>query len=379
MFLKKPLALAVCAFASSHSYALEPASFGSSGVSFTPTLNLSYLYDDNIRATQNALSSKVTTINPQLALNMDSAKSTFSALYSYSRRIYEEDSVDPLTDYSFSANSTYAFDVRNNLKVSTGLNKTENIANATQVGETDKMKNFNLGAVYVYGAPSATGNLEFGLSMDNIRAQDQINAALERDSGAANLLFSVRGAGTTRLLAEAQIVQHHYISAGYKDGANYTGRIGVRWEATAKTSGEVKIGYERKEFDDSAMDGSELVNWAAQITWQPRTYSTFTLSSSQRIDEGNYGASSVDVRENSLDWRHDWGNRIQSNVMAAYSSKEYSNGRNDDARNFSIRLDYQVRRWMDIGIGYIFSDQNSSDIDYDYDREQVFAGLSASF
>ncbi|MBO1926358.1 outer membrane beta-barrel protein [Thiomicrorhabdus sp. 6S2-11] len=373
MFSKKPLLISIAGLlASGPVFALQPASLGSSGESWTPTLGVSLVHDDNIRATSEGESALIKTVNPKLFMRMDTGKSMFDAQLSVTRRYYSADAIPSFTDYSFSSVSALMFDVRNRVDFGYNLSKTTSAAGATVIGNVDTFKNQNLFANYKYGAPSATGNIVAGINFNKYDALQAVNNRLNRESSTASLEFSVKGAGQSRVLAEVIAVKNDYVTADDKDSNNYIGRVGIRWDATAKTTGEVKVGYEEKQFDASGVDDSNLVNWKASIQWQPKTYSTFTLSTSQRIDEAStLDSNAIDSSDVSLGWAHDWGNKVSTNLNLSYFHKDYLDStRVDKARNASLQMTYEFRRWFDIALGYNFTKQDSTYADYDYDRNQ---------
>ncbi|CAN8140492.1 polysaccharide biosynthesis protein VpsM [uncultured Thiomicrorhabdus sp.] len=381
MFSNKPFFIPVLGvLASGNAFALQPASFGSSGEAFTPTLGVSLIHDDNVRATNAGESSFVKTVSPKLAMQMDTGKSLFNAQLSVDKRYYSGEDVPDLTDYAFTSGTSLTFDVRNRLDFGYNLSRTSNIAGATVVGNVDTFKSQDVYAKYYYGAPSATGNLVAGFNFNQYEALEAVNNELNRDSSTAELEFSVKGAGDSRVLAEVQAVKHDYLFADVKDSNNYIGRVGVRWEATAKTTGEIKLGYEKKVFDSSLNDDQSLFNWKASIQWQPRTYSTFTFSTSQRIDEGSaLGSTAIDASDVAVGWVHDWGGSISTNVSLSYANKDYLGiTRVDKSKDAMLQVTYGFRRWLDITLGYNYTKQDSTDINYDYDRNQYMLTFTMS-
>ncbi|BBP45256.1 hypothetical protein THMIRHAS_06290 [Thiosulfatimonas sediminis] len=375
MAIKKPLLIPVI-LVSQSAFALDPQSFGEAGVYLTPTLSVGVTQDDNIRATSAATSSSVVSVTPNFALSAEKGANKFNANYSLNHRIYSVGSVDDLTDHNLNLSSNLVFDVRNNLSLSANYAKTENIADARVAGQVDKFSDLGFNGLYVYGAPSATGNIEVGVGHLRKRADDVVNADLERDVNSASILFSLQATAKTRFIAELNTSLFEYVSAQEKNGQNYAALAGVRWDATAKTSGQIKAGYQKKVFDDLAAEDSSIFNWDVSVIWAPKTYSTFTLTSSQKIDEGNYGAASADTQTNMITWAHDWGNRINSNVSFSYLNQDYSNGRKDESDSFSVGLDYAFRRWLDFTARYTYGSKNSTEQISNYDRNQYYIGAT---
>lgn len=378
------LALAVSATSSSV-LALEAASIRlADGLEFTPTLKVSESYDDNFRAAENdEESSWITTIAPTFTLGAEGRKSAYQLSYTASSDIFHSSQKDNNTDHYLSADAGFEFDARNRLKLNAGYRDIEETASVDQNVENDMYNTKNVGGVYSFGAQTARAQVDVGANYEELRYTNSngLNADKERDTTALRSTFYYRVAPKTRALLEGRWTDYDYSNAaGRLRNSENTGLLaGVTWEATAKTTGTAKFGREKKDFDDSRIGEKSTGMWEVGATWEPRSYSRFSLNTRRGFDEGEDNASTIKTQTTSLRWEHDWAERLISNVSYTRSDREYQDiSREDKLDTFGIGLTYEMRRWLDIGIGYKYAENDSDAANESYERNIYALTLNAS-
>jgi len=361
------LATAIVVLYTGSSYALDPAAIDFEGVEVTPTLEVSGTYDDNYQAIKNGPDSWVTTIAPGVAITAYGDKTIYELKSGIKRDMYSASNAVDLTSYFVTGTGTFNFDVRNKLDINAGITRSESAANAFTAGTINSFKTTNVGANYTYGAPSATGNLEFGVNHLAYRSDNGINLDQERDSNAVSAAFLYKVTDKTKLVAELNGSTYDYVSNTALNSTNTSYLLGARWEATAKTTGHAKIGQETKDFS-SNIKNANLTRWEVSVDWNPLTYSTVTLTSNQKIDEGSYGASYTDTASNSIQWKHDWGRGYTSQVSFNNRKDDYQGIRRDTTNSIGAGITYSIRRWADVSLDYQRSDRTSTDNTQEYKR-----------
>lgn len=390
-FSQHLLAVAVASGLSASAWAIEPQSIQvTDGVIFTPTLKVSEAHDSNIRATRdNRKSSWVTTIAPSFQLNADGRKSGYQLKYTASRDLFHSSRKDDNTDHYFNADAGFRFNSRNKLDLGAGYKRITDTASSSSAGKNngiaDKYSSKNIGGTYTFGADSARMQIETALGYDELRYHGKsykINRNKERDATALRGTFYYRVAPKTRVLLEGRYTDYDYVSYGRRDAKNTALLTGVTWEATAKTSGFAKLGREKKKFDRSSFKGQpgykdkSMGMWEVGATWQPRTYSTVSLSTRRAFDEGDDGSSTIKSQGYNLGWKHYWVDRLYTNTDAGYSKKKYqyddARKRDDKLKTYGLSVTYEMRRWLDIGLGYS-RNKNTSDIRSEEYKRNIYA------
>lgn len=385
------IAAAVAATLSPAAWALDPAPlWQADGVAFTPTLKLGLSHDDNFRAVENnEQSSAITNIAPTLALGTDTGKTRLDLRYTANHEIFHSSRKDDNTDHLLGANAEFKFDVRNRLRFDANYRKIEETASADQKVENDKYNSTTLAAGYTYGADSATGQIRLGLSHDRLRYDNTtvsddgkvLNADKERDSTGLTGAFLYRVAPKTKALVEARVTQHEYVSKTELDSNNTALLVGAEWDATAFTTGSAKIGRERKDFDDASKDDASTGMWEVGITWAPLTYSSFSLNTRRGFDEGSDDADAIETQSWTLGWDHSWNDRLSSKLSYTRSDQDYdrpAKPRDDTLDSIGFGLTYKMRRWLDVGVGYKYSKNDSTQDGKSYKRNVLGLTLNAS-
>lgn len=381
------LAIAISGALCANAWALDPQSVKlGDGLTFTPTLQVSERYEDNFRAVnENEESSWVTSVTPTFLLSAEGRKSAYQLQYSVVNDVFHSSHDDDNADHHLTGDAAYEFNSRNRLKLNAGYHRVEETAaQSTQTRraqENDKYTTANVGGVYSFGAQTARTQLDLGANYQELRYQNSngLNADKERDTTALSGTVYYRIAPKTRALVEARHTDYDYVTNDRLNSYNVALLTGLTWDATAKTTGTVKFGAERKKFDTSTIDDNSGSMWEVGVKWMPRTYSTFNLQTRRALDEGDDGASAIQSQSTTLSWKHEWLDRLSSDVSFSYTDNEYQDYERDDQLSvFGVGLNYEMRRWLDIGIGYKYA-ENDSSIDFEsYERNIYSISFTAS-
>ena len=397
MFNLSSLAAAVSVVLAGNAWAIEPQSIQvADGLKFTPTVKVAERYDDNIRAVEhNVESSWVTVVTPKFVLSTEGRNSAYALTYSLDNETYASSHSDDHTDHHVDLDAGFQFDARNKLKLNAGYDKVEDIAsdnyttNSTgQIlpqgnnGEPAKYTTSNAGGVYTYGAETALMQLELAGDYQQVRYQNSngYNDDLEYDATPLRATGFYRVAPKTRLLLEGRNTHYDYINDNDQNNDTNALLAGVTWDATAKTSGTIKVGGEKVSYDNSNYSDETNATWEAGVEWRPRTYSTFNLTTAQSFQPGNNGGATVDSQTTGVRWNHHWLERLSSDVSYSYTDNQYKNGSNqqDFIDIVGVGMTYEMRRWLDIGVGYKYATDDSNAADQSYNRNIYQISFTAS-
>lgn len=387
---KKYLAatLVVMGAAGGQASALEPQGYRTAeGLVITPALTVSERWDDNFRAVEtDEESSFITTINPNLSLGVRGRKSEFNLNFDASHDVFHSSHDDNNTDRKATAMLALAFDARNRLRLDAGINHVEETASLVQKFESDVYELANAGVLYGFGAESARAQLELGFSQDWLRFKNELvlpdssilNEDRERDARTAKATLYLALAPKTKVLVEARHTEYEYVTFTLRDSTNLALLGGVQWDATAKTRGSIKVGTEEKEFDAGGETDNTM--WEASVSWSPLSYSTFTLSTNSRIDEGLVDAVAIETQSTSLSWDHKWLERLKSSVSVSTTDQDYlvlaGPARADEIVSAGVGVTYSMRRWLDVGLGYRFMENDSNAAGRSFERNIVGAHVA---
>lgn len=354
------VSLAVCGSAS----ALEPASLGTGGLKFTPTIELRSAYDDNFRADTSGESSWVSAVQPNLAFDMEQGPNRYAARYSLAQEWVHNRPSEDNTTQVLDLSADLEFDVRHRLDLNAFWDKSVAI---TSVDEpTSRFTTTGLGAVYGFGVPGAMINADLGYRFDRKRTDNNANFEDERDLTAVSGTLYYRVGPRTQILGEIRQRDSDFRSDSARDNTTTSYLLGARWAATALTTGDVRFGRSTQDFDEAGRPDRTSSVWEVGVRWEPLTYSRFNLRTSRRLADGDEGVTdevaTTSIRSSvyNLTWTHDWNARVSTNLGLARTDNQYDTGRRDTITGFNAGVTYRWHRWLDIRFGYAFDDSDSN-------------------
>lgn len=357
----------------------DPAAIKSGGFYIVPVLATQVMRDDNIYSeSSNEKSATITVIKPGVKVRGYAGITEVKVDYTHESGSYSTGSADNFSDNFLSLGLIVEPNHKNQASAEFALNQRhdERDANSTasQPDEYDEQL-VNLG--YRLGHAESLGRVELSYGSEtkdytNNRASTA-GSDLSKDAYGATFFWGV--ANKTDILFEATTSNVDYdLSTSNKDADVNTYNVGVTWEASAKTTGLFKVGHTKRDFDNSAVADVELDSWELEALFAPRTYSTFSLTSTRSIKEASTssGADAVDTKNYGLNWQHDWNGRFRSTAYSSVSEENFiGSARSDDVERVGLRLDYSMRRWLELGFEANYTDSQSTSANSNYDRSQL--------
>ena len=354
-----------------------------------PTLAVTFEHDDNIFSQPNNEESDTKTlVRPSLQWLQESEKTTLAVSYSGDYGLYWDSDDDDYDDHTISLDAMISPTDIFRAKVGAfygwlhdnrGEGSSEGI-NALTRGEPDEYEMSTVGVELDFGRESGMFGVEIEASEDRIQYSNNRNETIFRDrdeSYVAGRLYSRISGGKTKLFVQVDdndiVYDNDPLLGGKLDSTEQGVSIGVEWEATAKTTGMLRIGEVDKEFDSVARRGndSSLSTWEASVIWAPRSYSTVTLSASKMPNETNGTGDFIDSKNYTIGWNHSWSDRLATRVSFTDGADAYvgdASGRDDDRQTLSLGVDYDWQRWMTIGANYSYSERDSDINTFDFEK-----------
>ncbi len=218
---------------------------------------------------------------------------------------------------------------------------------------------------YSYGAPGARGRVDLAAGF---LTRDYINNNQEARNNNRTPLGAIvyaRIRPKVSLLFELGWENIDYTNqqagADSLDSEQLLAYGGITWDATAKTSGTLKMGWLGKNFASEERDNISDLGWSAAIQYRPKPYSTFNLVTVRAPEESTTGlADAVVVSSVNLDWVHYWRPAIHTRFGLLGTNDDYvGEPRTDHRYNLSGGVFYQMRRWLELGLDYTYESRTS--------------------
>ena len=153
-----------------------------------------------------------------------------------------------------------------------------------------------------------------------------------------SLRFYNRIAPRTRAVAEYRVnVLDYKLNSTNLDNTDQRLLVGAEWQATAATSGSVKVGYMNKKYEQVRPTYSGFT-WEAAVRWQPLTYSQFDFSTGKAAtdpsgDDSNFVVATV----YNASWTHNWNTFLRTKVGYSHNGGAYDGtGRRDKTDSLEL-------------------------------------------
>ena len=363
--------------------AIEPAGVSAGPVDLIPTLTVQTGYNDNLYGDETGEKGTFfSVISPNLQAIAEKDNDSYTVNYNMAIGTMYSSHVDDYVDHNLTGTAALELDSRNRLTLGANLGR----IHESGPNNGDAPAYFldkGVSAGYGFGAEGAQGNLEgtFAYQSHDTLNYDSTNAGDVRENLLLGGKFLYRVAPKTRAVAELRFEDVDYeLSTSTLDSFNTKVLGGVAWDATAKTSGEAKIGFAKKDFDSSSRSDQDGLTWEIGATWAPRTYSTVSLATSQSFAEsGGDGEDAKDTKSYSVSWDHKWSELVSTQAGYSLTQEEYLGTARDDSTNaINVGVTYELQRWLSLGLGYSFSDTDSNSAGDSSTNNQVVLTLQGS-
>jgi len=352
----------------------EPGAIPVGNMQLVPTITLGESHNDNIfmqEANSAIKKSWITTINPGFVLGADDGANQYELGYSLSDKIYHQSHADDVVDHFF------------NFGASLGLSRKLTVDfNADYTLSHDpRGSTFTGGVGGTVAAPDAYhetiigGSVDYGSNAHIIVSGEYSNkrytnnrtrtVARDLDTAKAGIEFDYDLTGKTSAVLEARYKQFNYqyqTALVNLDSNEQKYYVGLNWDATAKTSGSVRIGYSKKNFTKVSTQDLGFFSWEVSAEWLPMTYSSWTLKTSSVPIETDGSGSFIKNTGVDISWNHAWSERISHSASFGYTRGDYQGAstRVDNTTTASVSVNYQWLRWLAIQPAYDYSNRSSN-------------------
>jgi polysaccharide biosynthesis protein VpsM len=156
--------------------------------------------------------------------------------------------------------------------------------------------------------------------------------------------------------------------------------LGSRWQATAKTHGDVRVGYIDRDPRDPGRDDFRRIDWRAELGWAPRTVTGLALATGRSSRESYINTVDfLDIRYVNLTWTEQWTQRAQTQLAASYQETDFvGSARKDELVGFSLGGEYLLTRDLKLR-GYALNGHRDSPATFaNYERSYVYLGIRYS-
>ena len=195
------------------------------------------------------------------------------------------------------------------------------------------------------------------------------------------------------------LIDYNYSVVDYKtsdtnDNKNHSAYVGVSIEPTAMISGYLKIGYAKKDYDQTIAGRNgpfTTFSTLVDLTYKISPLYALMLKATRTIEEDTDTNAPVTITNAVLSFRYNipWNEALSLNPFMGYGTKKFEVNTTDvdgvsklrDDKNWSagIGLGYAPRPWLSTNLSYTHNTNTSNFRRYDYKENIVFLNVMVSF
>ena len=392
MNIKMCMLLSATAFAYTNAaIAVEPGVYSTdSGIVITPIVNTGYKYDDNIfNEENNTTSSGIFTLAPSARFLLDDGINNYQLDVELESGTFIDSSDDNYLTGGLQFTSHLEPSSRSRFDVIVEANKeieprgtgiTEGLADSVEepLSYNDQLAQLT----YEYGSQGASARVAvtggfYSKKYTNFDAVTQFRS-FNRSSLGSTFFYSTNANTDAFFELKGRAIRYDLDQNVSRDSDVITALVGINWKATELTSGSFKIGHEKKDFDDASRENFSGLSWEANVDWKPLSYTTLTLETSRKAKDPDVQGDYISESQYGINWQHEWNEKVATTLNYNYVREEYTGfERLDKSKNLYMDVSYEFKRWADVSLYLINTDQNSTNVDVVYDKNII--GLDFTF
>ncbi len=350
-----------------------------------PFISLKEVYDDNIYLTPaNKRNDFITTISPGIKLKLPVRKHKFELKYQADIIEYADYSRESVVHHTFSGLADLKLTRGFSLKFDETFKKTSDPADSERTARRDRIRN-----EAIIGLGYKKNRLAFDLKYTNLRDDYEASNQLDKYEHISTITGYYRILPKTDLLLEYDYGVITYDESVRSDADYHQIRSGLKGDLTGKLAALIKVGYQRRGYQDSSKKGFEGTAVIATLTEKFTARTQAILSAERSVNESGYSVNNYyELNKIGLKLEQKLGHKLSLSVKGSYQLNRYPEEtteagrtakREDEFWGGDIGLKYQIQEWLSAGMGYEYKERNSNLGTFDYENNKATVEFSVAF
>lgn len=324
---------------------------------FQASVGLHFDRNDNLFDSNSDQSeSWIGRVSPELSLRSASGPRQLGIVYSGDYGTYFDSPDDDYDDHAVSGEGTFGVGGRGSMDLGAGFTRGHN-ARGTGLsqglppgsplfpGGPDIFEEVNWSAQYTLGREDSRGRLELAVGQNDLEYTNNRDRTqfFDRNDSFASAGLSIGIQDRTSFVLDASYRETEYSVdrlEGSLDGDNLSFLVGVAWQASAVTEGSIRVGTQRRGFDDPGRGSGEwTASWDVAVRWSPRRYTDINLSASRANQETIAGGDFIDTTNYGISWTYEWLSDLESELSWNRRESDFVGiDRDQDENLFSLEM-----------------------------------------
>lgn len=156
---------------------------------------------------------------------------------------------------------------------------------------------------------------------------------------------------------------------------------GVEFELGRLLRGEVGVGYNMVDYTTSAFGEHSALSFVAALVWNPTPLMTVNFDAQQRFEDTTIaGLSGSDQSYFNLSLDYEVLRRL---IVSPHLRFVYDSFNSSSVKGYTLgaglRAEYEVNRYLGVGVDYLYTDRDFTGVALDFERHQAGLFLKARF
>lgn len=350
-------------------------------------------YSDNILNNTNEISDTALIATPKLKYSGVLGKHKVEVNYQGKLASYTKDKEFNYNSHDFLLAGYFDHSHKINTEFSLGFDKEIETPGATN-SSTQNLTNFNqlntksALARFYYGQRTSTGQIVIDFNYTDRAYTNNQQDYRDYTRNQANATFFYRIAPKTRMLFQASASKYSYddqfTNALTLNQSSEQQRylIGVEWQATAKTTGLFKIGYQNKDYTDPQLNDISDLSYNLDMIWKPTIYTKIAIGASREAtesaiqNEGGFLSTAYSVNIS-----HNLTARTTANLAMSMNNDDIvsATNRTDKRHTLGVGLKHSLRDWLNVKLSYKYQEKDSNIELFTYESNIIQLSFETTF
>ncbi|MBF0136500.1 MAG: outer membrane beta-barrel protein [Magnetococcus sp. DMHC-1] len=341
-----------------------------------PSLTISSQYDDNVFKSRQKVGEKILNIQPVVQFSTHWKKLAFQAGVSSSIVRYESRSTEDFEDHNVSMDVKYSANRHLDLGLKSEVSfnhESRGAPDVGQIGAQDKprrWKHYGIDGSAQYTQNRFRTQLELSHQID-----EKQEVGNYWNKAALTLMFAMapRTSLATGLGWKGIVYDNPALR---RDSQEKTVNVGVNWTGTAKTQGDLRVGYALKEPENSAAENSSAMTFGGSVSWKPLARTSLNLNANRAFAEGGLVADYYVTTMAGVGLSHKLRSFLTFKSNLDHTTNDYSSGLENEIWKGGVGLEYAFPRWLTMSSNFGRTSQKSNQPNSEYDSNEVMISLT---
>lgn len=344
-----------------------PLGLRKGGMTYYPAVELIGGHNSNPGQVSGGKGATLWTVAPELRTQSDWSRHEFKSELRGSYTGYNPDTTPTLSRPYFSGKADGRIDVRHDTHVELGIRSlisTDNPGSPNLQADLSKLPTYHTFGGSA-GLTKSFNRLEFTLKGDAERTTYQDSKLTDGTTASNEDRNYNQYGGTLRasyeyvpgvkpfIEAGADTRKHDIVpdASGFnRDSKGLTGKIGTTFELSRVLTGEIAVGYTRREYDDPQLENLKGLIGNASLVWTASALTTVKLTGASTVGETTVtGVSGILYRDVGVQVDHAFQQWLIGTVKFGFGLDDYVGSSREDKRYLAgVGLTYKLNRMVQL-------------------------------